>query len=66
MQAVQWAFTAPGASSVMMESRVPYSFAALHDELNSEESVREMKMKGQLCTKEKAIALAFFVAAANQ
>ena len=58
IQAVHWAFTAPGASSVMMESRVPYSFAALHDELDSEESVRNMKMKGQLCTKKKAITLA--------
>ena len=58
MQSLQWAFTAPGASSVMVESRVPYSYAALHDELDFEGSVHSMKTKGRMCSKEIVIALA--------
>lgn len=54
MQALQWIFSTPGASAVMMDGRVPYSFPAVYEELG----LNGKKMEGSLCSKETAILLA--------
>lgn len=54
MQALQWIFTTPGASAVMMDGRIPYSFPSVYEELD----VDRKTIGGSLCSRETAIMLA--------
>lgn len=54
MQALQWIFSTPGASAVMMDGRVPYSFPAVYEELG----LNGKKMESSLCSKETAVLMA--------